>query len=177
MGDRVKHDVREAKEDDLAAILRILAHEIEHGVAHFGTTPPSLNELCAEFAIAQGKYPWLVSIVHGEAIAFARCGPWKARGAYAWSAEIGLYVEAGRRSQGVGTALYTELFPRIAAAGLRTVLAGISLPNVPSVRLHERFGMVHVGTFPRVGFKHGAWRDVGYWHCCVGDESMPPFAN
>jgi hypothetical protein len=24
-------------------------------------------------------------------------------------------------------------------------------------------GFVHLGTYARVGFKHGAWHDVGYW--------------
>jgi phosphinothricin acetyltransferase len=31
------------------------------------------------------------------------------------------------------------------------------------VALHERCGFRHVGDFPEVGYKFGAWLDVGYW--------------
>ena len=40
--------------------------------------------------------------------------------------------------------------------------------NEGSVRLHERFGFVYLGTLERVGYKLGAWRDVGSWQRLVG---------
>jgi phosphinothricin acetyltransferase len=42
-------------------------------------------------------------------------------------------------------------------------MAGIALPNEPSVVLHERFGLAKVAHFREVGFKFDRWIDVGYW--------------
>ena len=47
--------------------------------------------------------------------------------------------------------------------GYVTAFAGVTLPNEASVRLHEACGFAPVGTFGAVGFKRGAWRDVGWW--------------
>jgi hypothetical protein len=41
--------------------------------------------------------------------------------------------------------------------------AGIALPNAASVALHEKLGFESVGIYRGVGFKNGAWRDVGWW--------------
>ena len=41
--------------------------------------------------------------------------------------------------------------------------AGITLPNPASVALHERLGFVQSGVGRAVGWKLGAWRDVGYY--------------
>jgi phosphinothricin acetyltransferase len=53
--------------------------------------------------------------------------------------------------------------------------AGITLPNEASVLLHERLGFGAVGVYRRIGWKAGAWRDVGWWQLDLisnGDE--PP---
>ena len=41
--------------------------------------------------------------------------------------------------------------------------------------MHERFGFEHLGTLERVGYKMGAWRNVGSWQRLVGpmDDSEP----
>jgi hypothetical protein len=39
---------------------------------------------------------------------------------------------------------------------------------------HEAFGFRRCGTFSKVGFKHGAWRDVGYWELQLNDAAVPP---
>jgi phosphinothricin acetyltransferase len=42
-------------------------------------------------------------------------------------------------------------------------VAGITLPNDASVGLHEAIGFEPVGVYTRMGWKLGAWRDVGWW--------------
>ena len=37
------------------------------------------------------------------------------------------------------------------------------MPNPASVALHESLGFELVGIYRRIGYKHGAWRDVGWW--------------
>ena len=46
---------------------------------------------------------------------------------------------------------------------MHAILAGISMPNEASVRLHERFGFKKVGQLEQVGYKFDRWIDVGYW--------------
>jgi phosphinothricin acetyltransferase len=43
-------------------------------------------------------------------------------------------------------------------------------PNEASVALHERLGFAPVGVYRRIGWKDGAWRDVGWWQL----ELQPP---
>lgn len=59
--------------------------------------------------------------------------------------------------------LYASLFPAAKGAGFHTLVAGIALPNEPSIALHEAMGFTHVGTFHEVGRKFDQWWDVGYW--------------
>jgi phosphinothricin acetyltransferase len=49
------------------------------------------------------------------------------------------------------------------AQGFHRALAGIALPNPASAAFHESLGFDFLGTFEAVGFKHGAWHDVGWW--------------
>lgn len=177
--------VRVAEAGDVGAISAILNREIAEGVAHFGARRGDVSEVAKDFDAAQrgvrfesendaacpsfvARYPWLVAVeadaTGSEAvIGFARAGAWKTREAYAWATEIGVYIRPEFQGRGAGKALYAELFPRLKAAGFRCIVAGIALPNDASVKLHEAFGMKHAGTLPRIGFKFGVWRDVGYW--------------
>lgn len=174
--------VRRAVEGDLPAILRQMNVEIATGFAHFGTELIVAESLLEQFRRESGRYPWLVAqpAAAGEGagagdamLGFAKAGPWKTRGAYAWTTEIGVYINGQARGRGVGRALYDALLPLLREAGFRTVIAGIALPNDASVRLHEAVGMRFGGALPRVGYKLGAWRDVGYWTLHFGEGEAP----
>jgi len=155
--------VRPARAEDLPGILEILNREIREGVAHFGLEEQTLEEVERAFETAHGKHPWFTAEAEGGVVGFARASPWKSRGAYGHTVEVGVYAAAGQQGKGVGTAIYERFIPAVLEAGFHTLLAGIRLPNDPCVRLHEKFGFKHVGTLPEVGFKFGEWHDVGYW--------------
>jgi len=165
--------VRPVTLDDLPVILDILNREIREGIAHFGTEPLTIEDLAREFANATA-YPWFAAIHYESLVGFARANPWKSRGGYAKTCEVGLYVEPETQGQGVGVALYEQLLPSLQCLGFKTLLGGIALPNPASVRLHEKFGFSHVGTLPQVGWKFGAWRDVGYWALVFPDAPRAP---
>ena len=61
---------------------------------------------------------------------------------------------------------------RTVGSGPVSALGGITLPNDPSVALHEAMGMRRVAQLERIGYKLGQWRDVGYWQINWG--SGPP---
>lgn len=60
-----------------------------------------------------------------------------------------------------------------AAPGLPWLVA-VTLPNDTSVGLHEALGFTPVGVFRDVGFKHGAWHDVGWWALALVDPPARP---
>jgi L-amino acid N-acyltransferase YncA len=99
----------------------------------------------------------------GELAGYAYGSPHRERAAYRWAADISVYVAAHRKRAGVGKALYGALIPLLARQGMRALCAGITLPNEASVAIHESFGMKPVGVYRRIGWKGGAWHDVGWW--------------
>lgn len=77
--------------------------------------------------------------------------------------EITVHAAPGKTGRGIGSTLYSHLFPILKTAGIHAAIGGIALPNGPSVALHERFGLEKVAHFQQVGFKFNRWVDVGYW--------------
>lgn len=67
-----------------------------------------------------------------------------------------------------------EEMARRIARGHRTALAGIALPNEASTGLHRALGFEPVGTYRRVGWKHGRWHDVAWYQRALGDDDGPP---
>ncbi|MFI5387321.1 MAG: GNAT family N-acetyltransferase [Fimbriimonadales bacterium] len=160
--------IRPVLPEDLPEILDILNREILEGTAHFGTEPMTQADIEREFGQAD-RYPWIAAVENGQVLGFARASPWKSRGAYRRTCEIGVYVRPERHGQGIASRIYEVFIPALRVAGFKTLLGGIALPNPSSIRLHERFGFRHAGTLPSVGWKLGAWRDVGYWALVFGD--------
>jgi phosphinothricin acetyltransferase len=165
--------IRLATLEDVPEILEISNWAALNTPANFAVNPEPRAAWEVSWRTTHERFPWLVATdgIGRPIIGFAKASPWKGRCAYDWSAEITVYVAAERRGEGVGRSLYARLFPVLAAQGYHTALAGITLPNEASVRLHESFGMRHVGTFPQVGWKFGAWHDVGYWVALLAERA------
>ena len=123
----------------------------------FEETPPTADEMASRMAAA---HLWLVAESEGSVVGYAYGGRFNARAAYRWSAEVSVYVDASQHRRGVGRALYRELIDALKDAGFCTLCAGITQPNQASNALHEALGFVPVGTYTRIGFKHGRWHDV-----------------
>jgi len=103
-------------------------------------------------------------------VGFAYGSPHRERPAYRWAADVSVYLAAHAHRRGIGRALYEKLFELLEHQGFRILCAGITLPNEASVRIHEAFGFTPVGIYRNIGFKHGAWYDVGWWQ----RELLPP---
>lgn len=106
---------------------------------------------------------WLVCEKNNEIVGYAYASKWKDRCAYQFSVECSVYLKPNVLNKGIGTKLYTQLFIELKKLKLHTVIAGISLPNGASERLHENFGFKKVAHFKDVGYKFDQWIDVGYW--------------
>ncbi len=166
--------VRDAVRGDAARCAEIYAPYVRDTAISFETEPPTAEEMAGRIAEAQRRHAWLVLEDDGTVTGYAYGGPFMSRPAYQWSAAVSVYLEPGRRRTGAGRALYAALFDRLAARGIRTVLAGIALPNDASTGLHRALGFEEVGTYRRVGWKHGRWHDVAWYQRDLGTEVGPP---
>lgn len=168
--------IRLAAREDLAAIVAISNLAAERTPANFATEPEPERQWLVTWEATRAHHPWLVAVERERVIGFAKSGPHRARGAYAWTAEVSVYIDPPAHGRGVGAALYARLIPLLRAQGYMTLLAGIATPNPASERLHERVGFVRCGTYHRAGWKLGAWHDVGYWELHLRDGDDAPAA-
>ncbi|GAA3789195.1 hypothetical protein GCM10022206_31330 [Streptomyces chiangmaiensis] len=77
--------------------------------------------------------------------------------------EVTVYLAPRATGRGVGTRLYSALFASLTGENLHRAYAGVAQPNEASVRLHERFGFRHIGTYREVGYKFGRYWDVAWY--------------
>jgi phosphinothricin acetyltransferase len=166
--------VRRAALDDAVECQAIYAPYVRDTVVSFELDPPSVPEFRDRMERCLETHDWLVlegdDGIHG----YAYGGTYRNRAAYRWACEVSVYVEAGRRRTGAGRVLYEALFPRLVDRGYLTALAGMTLPNAASEGLHRSLGFEPVGTWPRIGWKFGAWHDVLWMQRRLAEGSDPP---
>jgi L-amino acid N-acyltransferase YncA len=174
MSDLVIRDADPAR--DAAACAAIYAPHVEGSAVSFEERAPEEAELAARIERNGTSHAWLVAEREGRVVGYAYATAFNERPAYRWSAGVSVYVVEGEHGRGVGRALYEALFARLRERGLRMACAGITLPNEASVRLHESLGFEQVGVNREIGWKHGAWRDVGWWQLelAPAGEGPPP---
>ncbi|KYC38921.1 GCN5 family acetyltransferase [Scytonema hofmannii PCC 7110] len=139
-------------------------------IISFELEPPSEAEFQKRIASYQQQMPWLVCEINSEVAGYAYANPHRTRAAYQWSVESSVYVGVNYRRKGIAKVLYTTLFQLLQLQGFYNVIAGIALPNQPSIAVHEAVGFSPVGVFHRVGYKFGKWHDVGYWELSLQPE-------
>jgi L-amino acid N-acyltransferase YncA len=167
--------IRDADADrDAAACAAIYAPFVTDSAVSFEERAPGPESFSERIARTTERFPYLVADTDGQLTGFAYAGPHRARPAYRWTTEVSVYVHADHRRSGVGRALYDKLLPLLSRQGLTVALAGITLPNDASVALHEAIGFRSVGIYRRVGFKAGAWRDVGWWQRPLAESGDGP---
>jgi phosphinothricin acetyltransferase len=156
-------ELRAARAEDLDAIASITNYYIETSTIHFAYEPLTRSAFEELWRASAGRFPWLVAEEAGAVVGYAKAGTWRARAAYDWTTELGLYVRQGAHRRGIGRALYSELLAELARRGFRSAIAGITLPNEPSLALHRALGFEPVGTVRDAGWKHGRWCDIAFW--------------
>lgn len=164
--------IRLATEADAGAIAAIYAPYVEKTRISFEEIAPGPAEITMR--MANPLYPWLVAVNDGRVLGFANSSAFRARRAYRWSVEVGIYVSLGAKRRGVGRALFRPLLDLLTAQGFVSAISAIALPNEESVGFHEALGFVHAGTYAHVGFKLGEWADVGLWQLDLAPRSDSP---
>jgi L-amino acid N-acyltransferase YncA len=166
--------VREATERDAGACAAIYAPYVTDTAISFETEPPTAADMAQRIAAASRSHAWLVLEDDGRVVGYAYGVPFRGRAAYRWSCEVSVYMELARRRTGGGRLLYERLLARLAERGFLTAVAGMTLPNEASVALHRALGFEPVGTYRRIGYKHGRWHDVAWTQRILAGGDDPP---
>lgn len=161
---------------DAVACAAIYAPHVEGSAVSFEEEAPGAGEMAARIERYGASHAWLVAEREGEVVGYAYATAFNERPAYRWSTSVSVYIAEEARGQGVGRALYEALFERLRERGFRMACAGITLPNEASEGLHESLGFELIGVNPEIGFKEGAWRDVGWYQLelAPAPEGSPP---
>ena len=148
---------------DAAACAAIYAPFVNDSPISFEEVAPTAEDMARTIEQTSARYPWLVAEDEGRIIGYAYATAHRTRAAYRWAVDLGIYLADGHRGQRVGTRLCHELLDRLTHQGVHVAVVGITLPNPASVALTESLGFEPVGVYRRIGYKAGAWRDVGWW--------------
>jgi phosphinothricin acetyltransferase len=166
--------VRVANASDARQILEIYTPYILGTAFTFETEVPSE----AEFKERMQKYlharPWLVCTLDGSVICYVYASGHRERAAYQWCCESSVYTKKDFQGMGIGRELYKVLFLILKMQGYRNIYAGITLPNEPSIKLHEKCGFTHFATYDNIGYKLGEWKNVGWWKLSVNHYDRKP---
>lgn len=159
----VSHRIRYVRTEDVAHIRGVYNYYVASSHATFEEQPVSEKDMANRVSAISKEWPYVVCEGAGGLLGYAYAAPWRTRSAYRYSVEASVYVSAEHRGHGIGTSLYEVLLVDLAARGIHAVMAGISLPNEASERLHRQFGFVKVAHLQEVGYKLDRWIDVAYW--------------
>lgn len=165
------HVIRPATTADAAAILAIYAPFVTATAVSFEEEPPSVEDMVGRI---EDSHLWLVSETDGTVDGYAYAGRFHPRSAYRWAVEVSVYLAASARGQGLGRALIGELIQRLRDMGFVSAFAGSTLPNDASTRLFESFGFEKIAHWSKVGYKLGAWHDVGWWQLHLREPGDSP---
>lgn len=155
--------IRSATAQDAAAFAAIYAPYVTDTWISFETEAPDAAEMERRIARYGASHAWLAAEVDGKPAGYAYASPHRDRAAYASSCDVAVYVDPAHARSGIGRALYGALLPLMKDKDLHAAFAGIALPNVASIALHEAMGFTPIGIYREVGWKLGGWRDVGWW--------------
>jgi phosphinothricin acetyltransferase len=155
--------LRIASASDGAAVAAIYAPYVRDTPITFETVPPTADEMGRRIEEVLDTHVWLLACEGGLVVGYAYASAHRTRAAYRWSADAAVYLEPGSHRRGIARRLYRALFAVLERQRYVNVYAGITLPNPASVALHEAMGFTPIGVYRRVGYKQGAWYDVGWW--------------
>jgi phosphinothricin acetyltransferase len=154
--------IRPAGSTDLARINVIYNYYVAHSTCVWTTVPCSEAERAAWYEEHVGSMPVLVAESGGDVVGWGALGSFRTAYAFAGTLEDSVYVHHDFFRQGIGSCLITELIAAARQIGLRSILANISADQIPSIRLHEKFGFQKVAYLKQVGQKFNQSFDAVY---------------
>jgi L-amino acid N-acyltransferase YncA len=141
--------------DDWSAVRAIYEEGIATGHGTFETVAPSWEQ----WHEARCSHSRLVAR-DGIVLGWTALTPVSQRACYAGVAEVGVYVTASRRGQGIGRALLNALIESAEAHGIWTLQAATFPENAASLALQRSCGFREIGFRERIASHYGIWRNT-----------------
>jgi phosphinothricin acetyltransferase len=157
--------IRPALNADLATLTSIYNHYVLTSAVTFDLEPLTVEQRLPWFLehANAGRHRLLVADEEGVIIGYASSSRFRERAAYDTTVEASIYCAPEAIGRGIGTTLYRALFEAIAREDINRIVAGITLPNLASVALHQSFGFEQVGIFTQAGRKFDRYWDVAWF--------------
>ena len=165
--------IRFATSNDAAACAAIYAPFVDGSVVSFEMEPPTPEEMARRIDKLWPTHPWIVAEAENNVIGYAYGSPYRDREAYQWAVEVTVYLAPEARGQGLGRRLYEVLLNLLSTQGFTKAYGVVTLPNPASAALHEAVGFKPFAVYRDIGFKNGAWHDVGWWQRDLAPASEP----
>lgn len=173
--------IRQARQYDAEALLAIYQPYVEETAISFEYDLPSIKEFTDRMISIQDKYPFLVLEKDGIILGYAYASAFHPRKAYAWSAEVTIYLDQTARGHGLGQKLYQELESLLEQMGLLNLNACIAWTrenspylNNRSHAFHQKLGYKIAGHFTNSGFKFDSWFDMIWMEKLIGQHTSEP---
>jgi len=168
--------LRDAGEEDLAAILDIYNDVIINTTAVYSEKPHTLQMRKEWYhERVNNNFPVYVAEANGKIAGFSSFGHFRAWPCYRYTVEVSVYVEQSFRGKGISKILLGALIDRARAMNIHAIIAGISADNEISIKLHQSFGFKEVANFKEVGYKFGRWLDLKFLELLIDNNPGPIF--
>lgn len=166
--------IRTAASSDCAAIREIYAPYITDTTVTFEYEVPTEEAFAERFERIRNIYPWLVCEKDGVIVGYAYADvPFSSRSAYAWNADLSIYLHPNAQGGGIGRALYSALIELLVLLGYRNVYGLITGENAGSMAFHEKMGFRVAGVMKHSGYKFGRWMDVIWVEKNISPHTAP----
>ena len=166
--------LRPYRATDAAAVLALYEPFVRDSGVTFETDVPSLEDFSKRLAHIAGRFPFWVWEDGGTVLGYAYGTAHRERIAYQWAVETSVYV--GRPGNGIGKQLYQKVLSELRNRGFVWAYGVITLPNEPSLALHEACGFKPFARYDSAGQKLGTWYDV-QWVRCSLNPAAPGMAE
>ena len=171
-----KFVIRDVELSDAKTILEIYTPYILNTVITFEYEVPAESEFEERMRGILGEYPYLVCELNGKVIGYAYAHRYRERAAFAWGAELSVYLDQEYVGCGAGTVLYEKLISALKKQNIKTVYGIVAHPNEASEKMHEKLGFRLVGISEKCGYKLGHWVDLAYYELEIGERYGVPEA-
>lgn len=135
---------------------------------------PTAAEFRQRIAEITKKYPWLVYEENGKILGYAYGSPEHTRAAYQWTVEASVYLDESAKGKHIGTALYEVLLDCLKEQNFCLCYSLIVDDNLPSIKMHEKFGFYEIGRAKNTGYKLGAWHGIVTLEKQLNEFTVPP---
>lgn len=147
---------RTLQEKDWKEVSEIYKKGIETGNATFEGNIPTWEEWNENHFSACR----IVAETNNTVVGWCALLPISSRSVYKGVMEVSIYVLPDYTGQKIGSTLLKTLISESEENNIWTLQSSIFRENIPSLRIHKKFGFRKVGHRERIGKMKGEWRDT-----------------